>query len=80
MCNSGSEANDFALNIARLYTGCEKIYSLRNAYHGLAGNSISITNIKSWNSNIPKPVSVEKLAQPNLYRSSHNLDSLLYDA
>ncbi|KAL4515966.1 hypothetical protein Ndes2526B_g00679 [Nannochloris sp. 'desiccata'] len=34
--NSGSEANDMALLLARLYTGNYDILALRNAYHGLS--------------------------------------------
>lgn len=32
--NSGSEANDLAVFMARLYTGNFEVISLRNAYHG----------------------------------------------
>ena len=32
--NSGSEANDLAMMMARLYSGNTDILSLRNAYHG----------------------------------------------
>jgi alanine-glyoxylate transaminase/(R)-3-amino-2-methylpropionate-pyruvate transaminase len=32
--NSGSEANDLAMYMARLYTGNFDIISFRNAYHG----------------------------------------------
>lgn len=32
--NSGSEANDMAMYIARLYTGNFDIMSFRNGYHG----------------------------------------------
>ena len=56
------------------------MYSLRNGYHGLAGNSVALTNIKSWNHNLPKPISAEKMATPNFYRSPHTMDSLIYDA
>ncbi len=32
--NSGSEANDLAITMARLYTGNQDVIALRNAYHG----------------------------------------------
>lgn len=32
--NSGSEANDLAMVMARLYTGNYDLLSFRNAYHG----------------------------------------------
>ena len=34
LVNSGSEANDMAAMMARLYTGNHDIITLRNAYHG----------------------------------------------
>lgn len=34
--NSGSEANDLAMLMARLYTGNQDILSLRNCYHGMS--------------------------------------------
>ena len=34
LVNSGSEANDMAATMARLYTGNHDIITLRNAYHG----------------------------------------------
>jgi len=36
LVNSGSEANDLALLMARLYTGNHDVIALRNAYHGMA--------------------------------------------
>ena len=44
--NSGSEANDMAMMIARVYTGNFDILSFRNSYHGkyVCIISILITN------------------------------------
>ena len=41
--NSGTEANELAMMIARLYTGCQDIISLRNAYHGNAAGTMGAT-------------------------------------
>ena len=41
--NSGTEANELAMMIARLYTGFHDIISLRNAYHGNAAATMSAT-------------------------------------
>ena len=38
--NSGSEANDMAMMIARVYTGNFDILSFRNSYHGKYTNYI----------------------------------------
>jgi 4-aminobutyrate aminotransferase-like enzyme len=52
LTNSGGEANDFAMTLAKLYTGSNKFLSLRNAYHGLVGGASGLTNIGSWNQNM----------------------------
>lgn len=41
--NSGTEANELALMMARLYTGCHDIISLRNGYHGNAAATMGAT-------------------------------------
>jgi len=46
--NSGSEANDLALTLARLYTGNLDIISLRNSYHGLSNLVMGITNTGTY--------------------------------
>ena len=40
-----------AILLARLFTGQNKFFSLRNGYHGLVGNSKSATNVGNWNTN-----------------------------
>lgn len=81
LCNSGSEANDFAHMLARLYTGSEHIYSFNKAYHGIVGNAYSLTNVGTWASPMPKLSNVHPLAYPNLYRNPHlNVDALVSDA
>ena len=65
--NSGSEANDLAVNLARLYTGNHTIFALNGAYHGIyyifkkislkilgwAGSSAYLTGISSWKFPLP---------------------------
>ena len=41
--NSGSEANDLALLMARLYTGNYDVIALRNAYHGGNASGMGVT-------------------------------------
>ena len=41
--NSGTEANELALMMARLYTGSNDIISIRNGYHGNAAATMSAT-------------------------------------
>jgi putrescine aminotransferase len=42
-CNSGSEAVEGAIKLARLYTGKTKIISTRNSYHGVSMGALSAT-------------------------------------
>lgn len=46
--NSGSEANDLAMLMTRLYTGSYDLLSLRNGYHGASPWCMGITSIGSW--------------------------------
>jgi alanine-glyoxylate transaminase/(R)-3-amino-2-methylpropionate-pyruvate transaminase len=68
LTNSGAEANDFAILLARLYTNATKIISLRNGYHGLVGNTQGITNVGTWNQPTIRGIDHEKLAYPSSYR------------
>lgn len=70
-----------ALLLARLYTGQTKLFSLRNGYHGLVGNSKSVTNVSTWNANYTNSHEFEKLAWPSQYRGViKNVNDLLRDA
>ncbi|XP_065090904.1 alanine--glyoxylate aminotransferase 2, mitochondrial isoform X1 [Ochlerotatus camptorhynchus] len=46
--NSGSEANDLAMMMARLYTGNNEIISFRNAYHGASPYTMGLTAHSTW--------------------------------
>ncbi|KAK8631317.1 hypothetical protein V6N13_080071 [Hibiscus sabdariffa] len=50
--NSGAEANELAMMMARLYTGCHDIISLRNAYHGNAADTMGATAQSNWKFNV----------------------------
>lgn len=50
--NSGTEANELAMMIARLYTGSHDIISLRNAYHGNAAGTMGATASSNWKFNV----------------------------
>lgn len=43
--NNGSEAVDLAVQMARVYTGRQEVYSLHKAYHGLQGFAAGLTAI-----------------------------------
>ncbi len=47
-CNSGTEAVEGAIKFARCHTGCSRILSLEQAYHGLTYGALSITGNKHF--------------------------------
>jgi alanine-glyoxylate transaminase/(R)-3-amino-2-methylpropionate-pyruvate transaminase len=51
--NSGSEANDLAIYLSRLYTGRYDVLSLRNGYHGTSSGTIGLTSLSTWKYNTP---------------------------
>ena len=65
--NSGAEAIDLAMAMARTYTGNTDLLSLRTAYHGPTAAAQSITGISSWR-HPGMPGNVAFVAEPNQYR------------
>lgn len=65
--NSGAEAIDLAMAMARTYTGNIDLLSLRAAYHGPTAAAQSITGISSWR-HPGMPGNVAFVAEPNQYR------------
>ncbi|CAI9761797.1 unnamed protein product [Fraxinus pennsylvanica] len=49
--NSGTEANELALLMARLYTSCHDVISIRNGYHGNAAGTMGATAQSSYKFN-----------------------------
>lgn len=52
--NSGSEANDLAILLARAYTENHDIISLQNCYHGASGQTVSLTSTSKYKYPIPQ--------------------------
>jgi len=52
--NSGSEANDMALLMARLYSGNYDVLALRNCYHGMSEGTMGVTAHATWKFNVPQ--------------------------
>ncbi len=46
--NSGSEANDLALLMARAYTGAQDVIAVRNSYHGGSSAMMAATSHHTW--------------------------------
>ena len=66
--NSGTEANDLALLMARLYTKNHDVIALRNGYHGAGGTALSLTNLSTWKYNVPVTHSVFHTINADVYR------------
>jgi len=72
--NSGSEANDLALLMARVYTGNYDVIALRNAYHGGSPGSMSLTAHSTWKYNFPHSFGVHHAINPDPYRGPWGRD------
>ncbi len=72
--NSGSEANDLALLMARLYTGNYDIVALRNAYHGGSASTMGLTAHSTWKYNYPHSFGVHHSIAPDPYRGPWGRD------
>ena len=66
--NSGSEANDLALLMARAYTGNYDVIALRNAYHGGNALTMGLTAHRTWKFNVPHSFGVHHAIAPDPYR------------
>lgn len=67
-CNSGSEANDLAVLLARLYTGNFDVIALRNGYHGGNLSAMGLTAHSTWKFNTPHSFGVHHAMTPDPYR------------
>ena len=72
--NSGSEANDLALLMARAYTGNYDVIALRNAYHGGNASGMGLTAHSTWKYNIPHSFGVHHALTPDPYRGAWGRD------
>lgn len=66
--NSGSEANDLAMLMARLYTGNYDLIALRNGYHGGIASTMALTAHSTWKFNVPQTFGVHHAMAPDPYR------------
>ena len=66
--NSGGEANDVALTMARLYTGNYDVIALRNAFHGSNAAVMGLTAHSTWKFNYPHSFGIHHSINPDPYR------------
>ena len=63
--NSGSEANDLAVTMARLYTGNFDVIAVRNAYHGGSPSAVGMTSHHTWKYPLPGASGVHHALSPD---------------
>ena len=66
--NSGAEANENAIRLARLYTGRHKIVARYRSYHGASHGSISLTGDPRRWPNEPGMTGLVRMFDPYTYR------------
>jgi len=67
--NSGSDANDLAISMARLYTGNYDVVALRNCYHGGSPSAMGLTSHSTWKYPVQTNHGVHHAMNPDPYRS-----------
>jgi alanine-glyoxylate transaminase / (R)-3-amino-2-methylpropionate-pyruvate transaminase len=67
--NSGSEANDLAVTLARLYTGNTDVIAVRNGYHGGSPSAMGLTSLHTWKLPTLQGPYVHHALCPEPYRS-----------
>jgi 4-aminobutyrate aminotransferase-like enzyme/Ser/Thr protein kinase RdoA (MazF antagonist) len=73
LVNSGTEATDFALRLARAYTGRQIVVAMREAYHGwsMAADAISTSIADNPRALETRPEWVRLVDSPNSYSGTH---------
>jgi alanine-glyoxylate transaminase/(R)-3-amino-2-methylpropionate-pyruvate transaminase len=67
--NSGSEANDLAVMMARLATGRHDVIALRNGYHGGSPAAMALTSHHTWKYPAQLNTGIHHAINPDPYRS-----------
>ncbi|XP_070575625.1 alanine--glyoxylate aminotransferase 2, mitochondrial-like isoform X2 [Ptychodera flava] len=69
--NSGSEANDLAMLLARLHTGSFDIISLRSAYHGGSPYLQGLTALQTWNYSFARGFGIHNSMNADVFRGPY---------
>jgi alanine-glyoxylate transaminase/(R)-3-amino-2-methylpropionate-pyruvate transaminase len=72
--NSGSEANDLAILMARAYTKNYDVIALRNGYHGGSQGAMGLTAHSTWKYSVPHGFGVHHAQVPDRYRGHFGYD------
>ncbi len=68
--NSGAEAIDLALMMARTATGNRDIVALRNSYHGATYGAQAVTGVQGFRQHVGQLPDITFAAEPNQYRGA----------
>lgn len=60
--NSGSEANDLALLLARCYTNNFEVITLRNCYHGMTYQTMGLTSSSYYKYPVPQAPGIHSVS------------------
>jgi alanine-glyoxylate transaminase/(R)-3-amino-2-methylpropionate-pyruvate transaminase len=71
LVGSGSEANDLAVTMARLYTGRSDVIALRNGYHGGSPSTMALNGLQTWKLPTQQSAGVHHTVCPDPYRSPY---------
>ena len=71
--NSGSEANELAVLMAREHTGRSELISLRNSYHGGTQATMALTAVGTWKFSSNPPAAVKNATPGYCYRCPFGL-------
>ncbi len=69
LVNSGSEANDLAMQMARLHTGHADLIGVRNGYHGGSAPTGALTAMHNWKSWAQRSGPIHHGLNPDPYRN-----------
>jgi alanine-glyoxylate transaminase / (R)-3-amino-2-methylpropionate-pyruvate transaminase len=72
--NSGSEANDLAILMARAFSGNYDVIALQNAYHGGNASGMALSALSTWKFNVPHSFGVHHAIPPYPYRGRYGYD------
>ncbi|MCL4705670.1 aspartate aminotransferase family protein [bacterium] len=70
--NSGSETNDLAITMSRLFTGNLDVLALRNGYHGASLATMSLVGHSTWKYPIPTTGNIHHVSPGYCYRCPFN--------
>ncbi len=71
--NSGTEANETAVQLARVSTGNMEIVALRHGYSGRSQTAQSLTGMHTWRASLPGAFGVVQALSPYCYRCPFGL-------